>query len=131
MSDRTFRWTLFLAALAIVPLPLFGVETALIPTGRMILLAGVATLVTAIAGGGGVGPTIAGLFWAQALFWSAVCWAFGWGFARLLVAARPGFRQRIAFVLVAIVGGIAFLDPIYTTPYSATSARSTLTQVYR
>ena len=117
-----------------VPLPLVGVETAWVPTARMILLAAVTTLVTAVEGTGGVGPMMAGLFWGQALLWSAICWGFGWGFARALAVARPAFRQRIAFLLavaVAVAAAIAVLVPIYTTPYSANSARSTLLQVYR
>ena len=51
--------------------------------------------------------------------------------ARAIRAARPGFRQRIAFVLVAIGVGIAVVDTIYTTPYSATAAHSNLVEVYR
>ena len=131
MSVRTFRWTIIVAAWLVAPLPLMGIETAWVPTGRMVLLAGVTSLVTLAEGAGGVGPMMMGLFWGQVLLWSLVCWGFGWGFARLLTAVRPGFRQRIAFVLVAILAGIALLDPIYTTPYSATSARSTLLEIYR
>lgn len=131
MSDRVFRWTLFLAAFGVAPLPLIGIETAWIPTGRMLLLAGVTSLVTFAEGSGGVGPLMMGLFWGQVLVWSAACWGLAWGFARILAAARPGFRQRIAFVLVAILTGIALFDPIYTTPYSATGGHSTLLEVYR
>ena len=131
MSVTTFRWTLFLAALLVLPLPMAGIETAWIPIGRMVLLAVVTTIFVFAEGTGGVAPLMAALFWVQAAVWVGVCWAFGWGFARVLVAARPGFRQRIAFVLVAIVVGIAVLDPVYTTPYSASDARSTLMQVYR
>jgi hypothetical protein len=131
VSTATFRWTLLVAASLIAPLPMAGVETAWIPVGRMVLLASIALVVTVTEGTGGVGPLMTALFWGQALLWAAVCWAFAWGFGHVLSAARPGFRQRIAFVLVAILASIAILDPIYTTPYSATSDRSTLAQVYR
>lgn len=131
MSGASFRWTLLIAALLIAPLPMAGVDTAWIPVGRMVLLASVTTVVTVVEGSGGVGPMMMALFWGQALLWTAVCWGFSWGFARVLSAARPGFRQRIAFVLIAILASIAVLDSIYTTPYSAIGARATLAQVYR
>ncbi len=131
MSGAAFRFSLLVALVLLAPLPMAGIQTAWIPVARMVLLASVSTLVTLSEGTGGVGPLMMALFWSQALVWFAICWGFAWGFARVLAAARPGFRQRIAFVLIGILASIAVLDPIYTTPYSATNAHSTLIQIYR
>ena len=131
MSPRTFRWVLFIVAILAMPLPMAGVETAWVPPCRMAMLGAIALAFVLSEGTGGVGVQMAVLFLAQAAFWGALCWFIAWGFARLLSAARPGFRQRIAFVLAAILLSIASLDAIYTTPYSAEGERATLLRVYR
>ncbi len=131
MSPRTFRWALWLGAVLALPLPFAGIEPAFIPVGRQIMLAGITAGFVLAEGTAGVGPLVFLLFAGQALLWGTLLWGICWGFARVLREARPGFRQRIAFVLVAILVGIGVTDRLYETPYSATQERSTLLEMYR
>jgi len=131
MSPRAFRWTLWLGAVLALPFPFAGVQPAFIPVGRQSMLAALTAAFVWTEGTAGVGPMVLALFLGQAVLWGGVCWVVAYGFSRALGAARPGFRQRVALVLVAILLGVGIVDRFYVTPYSQFSERSSLLEVYR
>ena len=131
MSVRALRWTLWTAAFLAFPLPFFGIETGLVPAGRMLMLSAVAWVFVVVESAQGVGMLMASLFLAQAVGWGVVFYGFAWGFARVLDGARPGFRQRVAFVMAALLIGIGVSDRMYVTPYSDVRLDSNLLEVYR
>ena len=50
MSARGAHWTLFVAALLLVPVRLFGIGTAFVPVARILELATVASILLAVEG---------------------------------------------------------------------------------
>jgi hypothetical protein len=125
------RWLFWLAALAALPAPFFGVGAALVPPLHQLELGALAFAFTMLERAQGIGPLIAALFVGQAVLWAGVLWLAAALVARLLFALPPLTRTRATLLLIGLGLGLALVQPIYRTPYSAHAARSTLLGVYR
>lgn len=131
MSPRAARWWLWLAALAALPVPIFGVGSGRVPPLHHLELGALALAFTVAERAQGMGPLLAAIFLGQALAWALVLWLAAGLAARLLSRLPPLARTRATLFLVVLGLALAAAQPIYRTPYSAHAARSTLVDVYR
>jgi hypothetical protein len=122
---------LWLAALVALPLPLAGIGSALVPPLHQLELGAVALAFTVLERAEGIGPLVSALFLGQAFAWALALWLAAGILARALARLGPLTRTRVAFFVVVLGLALATSLPIYRTPYSAHSARSTLLGVYR
>ena len=131
MSERTLRWLLWLAAVAALPVPLFGIGSGRVPPLHQLELGILALVFTLLERAQGIGPLLSAIFLGQALAYAAVLWLAARLAARLLSRLPPLSRTRVAFFLVVLGLALAIAQPIYRTPFSARSAHSKLLDVYR
>lgn len=131
MSARAARWWLFAGALAVLPLPLLGLQPGRVPVGRMIELGGLCLAVMAFETARGVGPLLALGFLGQAGVWALLLFWLSRGLERPLGRLAPRRRAWLAAGLLAAAVATTALLPVYRTPYAATSLEATLLQVYR
>jgi hypothetical protein len=131
VSPRAVRWWLFLAAVAVLPIPFFGIGTGLVPPLHQLELGALALAFTLLERAHGMGPLIAALFLGQALGWALVLWLAAALAARLLARLPPLTRTRATLFLVVLGVALAVAQPLYHTPYPARSARSSLLELYR
>jgi hypothetical protein len=131
VSARAASWLLWAGALAMLPLPLLGLQTGRVPVGRMLELGAVCVAVMAAETTRGVGPLLALGFGLQALLWaSLLLWLCRRAEAPLGRLA-PRVRAALAVGVLAAAALAAATAPVYRTPYAATSMRATLLEVYR
>lgn len=131
MSERAVRRLFWLVALAAAPLPVAGIASGVIPPLHQLELGALALAFSLAERAQGVGPLIAALFLGQALAWAAALWLLARLLARALRRFPPLTRTRAAFFLVVLGLALASAQPVYRTPYSSHSARSSLLSVYR
>jgi hypothetical protein len=131
MSPRATRWLLWLAALAALPVPIFGVGSGRVPPLHHLELGALALAFTALERAQGIGPLLSGIFIGQALAWGLALWLAAALLARLLSRLPPLVRTRATVLLIVLGLALAAAQPIYRTPYSAHAARSTLLGTYR
>jgi hypothetical protein len=131
VSRRALRWLLWLAAMAALPVPLFGIGTGRVPPLHQLELGVLALAFTLLERAQGIGPLLVGLFLGQALVYAVLLWLAA-GFAAAALSRLPPLsRTRVACFLVVLGLALAIMQPIYRTPYSARSAHSKLLDVYR
>ena len=130
MPPRAIRWLLWLAALAALPLPLFGVGDAVVPALHQLQLGALALAFTVLEGAQGIGPLLSALFLGQGLIWAALLFAAAALAARGLARLPPFARTRLTLFVVVLGLALAAAQPIYRTPYSSRSAESSLLGVY-
>lgn len=130
MSARRSRLLVWVVLAAVLPLPLFGLQYAVVPAARALMLGAICLLVVAVESADGVVVQLAAVFLVQALLQLALLWALAYGFVRSL-ARLPG-RWRIAVVAtvvsVAVVVGSSV--ELYRTPYRADSIHASLLEVF-
>jgi hypothetical protein len=131
MSRRAIRWLLWLAALAALPLPLFGMSAALVPPLHQLQLGALALAFTLLERAQGMGPLLSALLLGQALGWALVLFAAAALAARLLARLPPFARTRLTLFVIVLGLVLAAAQPVYRTPYSSRSAESALLEVYR
>jgi len=131
VSPRLVRWLLWLAAVVALPLPLLGIGSARVPPLHQLELGALALAFTLAEHAQGVGKLVSALFLGQGLLWTALLWPAAGLVARALAKLPPLTRTRAALLVVMLGFGFAVARPIYRTPYSAHTARSTLLEVYR
>ena len=131
MSRRALRWLLWLAAVAALPVPFFGIGSGRVPPLHQLQLGALALAFTVLERAQGVGPLLAALFLGQGLAYAVGLWLAAGLVAAALSRLPPLSRTRAAFFLVVLGLALAVAQPIYHTPYSARSSRSTLLDVYR
>jgi hypothetical protein len=131
VSPRAARWWLWLAALAALPVPLFGIGSGRVPPLHHLELGALAVAFTLVERAQGMGPLLAAIFLGQGLAWALAFWLAAGLAARLLSRLPPLARKRATLFLVVLGLALASVQPIYRTPYSAHAARSTLLDIYR
>lgn len=131
MDERWLRRGLWLSLLVLLPLPSFGIQTAVIPALRQWGLVAVTALFLALESTGGIGPLVLAILAAQALLGSGLLWLVAWGLVRGARRLPASQRPRLLAALVLLAVLLAAAIPVYRTPYSSVAARSTLAQVYR
>jgi hypothetical protein len=131
MSPRALRRLLFFAALFVLPLPILAFGPGRVPAAHQLELGLLALMFGALESWQGITLTLAGIFLATGAIQAGLLWLLAWAVARGLATLPPTTRTRAALLLVMLGVAIAVVDPIYVTPFSSRSARSTLLGVYR
>ena len=130
MSPRAVRWLLFLAALVAVPLPILAFGPGLVPAAHQLELGLLALAFGAVESTQGVTLLLAAAFLVPGLVYAALLWLAASLLARALAKLPATTRTRAALLLVMLGIGLAAAEPIYETPFSSRSARSSLLGVY-
>lgn len=128
MSLRASRRILWVALLAMLPLPMLAFDAS-IPVIRYLLLAGVTVGLILAEGMGAIPGSILGLIALHAVVYAALLWAVAWLLARLLVAMAPRASGALTIGVVVAALVVTSLFDVYTTPFAATSARTSLLHV--
>jgi len=121
VTAKSVRRLLWLGLLVFLPVPFFGVETGFVPVLRLFLLGALVTGVT-LQDPDRLSQLFTLMFLGQALGWTAVLY----GLARLGERWLP---RPVPLAIVALLA-IASLFPIYSTPFSASGASSSIVQIF-
>jgi hypothetical protein len=130
LSPRATRRLLWLAALAIVPLPMVQFHE-LAPVTRYLLLAGVVAGLMWTEGTGTIPWLFFALMVGHALVYAGLLWVAAWGLTRLLHAAAPRRAGALALLLVAAGVALTLAFDVYRTPFAADSLHANLWTVLR
>jgi hypothetical protein len=130
VSPRAIRWLLWLAALAALPVPIFGIGAGRVPPLHQLELGALALAFTLLERAQGIGPLLSALFLGQALLWGLLLFAAAALAARGLGRLPPFARTRLTLLVVMLGLALAAAQPVYRTPYSSRSAESSLLGVY-
>lgn len=130
MSQRAVRWLLFVAGVIAVPLPILAFGPGLVPAAHQLELGLLALAFGAVESAQGVTLLLAAAFLVPGLVYALLLWLAAWAVARVLALLPPHTRTRAALLLVMLGLGLAVAQPIYETPFSSRSARSSLLGVY-
>lgn len=130
MSARGVRWLLFVAALIAVPLPILVLGPGLVPAAHQLELGLLALAFGVVESAQGVTLALAAALLVPGLAYAALLWLAAWAAARALALLPAHTRTRAALLLVMLGLGLAAAEPVYETPFSSRSARSTLLGVY-
>jgi hypothetical protein len=124
------RRLLWLAALVLVPLPMFQFG-AFVPVARYLLLAGVSFGLIASEGGGEIPYLFLALMLTHGVVYAGVLWLLAWALARGMWAVLPRSAGRVAVGLALAGLAVALFTKPYVTPFSAVSLHSNLPVVFR
>jgi hypothetical protein len=131
MSPRAVRRLLWLAAIFVLPLPILAFGPGLVPAAHQLELGLLALAFGALESMQGVTLALAGAFLVPGVIYAGLLWLAASIVARGLGRLPPTTRTRAALLLVMLGVAFAVAEPIYVTPFSSRSARSTLVGVYR
>lgn len=130
MSPRGVRRLLWVAAVFVVPLPILAFGPGLVPAAHQLELGLLALAFGAVESMQGVTLLLAAAFLVPGVIYAALLWLPAWILARgSAVLPRPT-RTRFALLLVMLAVAFGLARPVYETPFSSRSARSTLLGVY-
>ena len=130
MTQRTSRWTLWIALLVLAPVPFFLVETGTVPVVRLLMLGGVALAVVLSEGAQGMVGIAAALLLAQAFLYLSCFWLVAHLLSGLL--ARGSARRTAARTLVVVALGVALASAfdLYETPFRTRSLHGNLLDLF-
>lgn len=130
MSRRTATLLLWITALLVVPAPtvLFG---AVLPTLRIVELAGVVLITILVEGAHGVALSLFLGLLAHAALYAGLLWVAARLLTGLLERLAPNALGGLTAALVTIAIVVASVLPLYDTPFHATDPHARLLQVYR
>jgi hypothetical protein len=131
MTPRSARVVLWVAALAVVPVPLLVAGRGWLPPAAVAELAGATFAVGVAERADDIIRLLGGILLGQAGMWAVVAWFAASVAARVLhrVAPRRVGAATLAVVLVAVA--VTAAVPVYSSPFHATRSRQTLLEVYR
>ena len=130
MSERAARRLIWLLLVLVLPLPLLGIESALVPVARMLMLAGLCLGVIVLESANGVVGILLGLFGVQALVYGAGLWLASFALGRGLGRLAPRRRAVLVALLTLAALAVASSLPLYETPYRARSLHATWLEVF-
>lgn len=130
MSPRALRRLLWIAAVFAVPLPILALGPGLVPAAHQLELGLLALAFGVVESAQGVTLVLAAAFLIPGLVYAAGLWLGAWLLARALAKLPSTTRTRAALLLVMLGVAFALVEPIYVTPFSSRSARSSLLGVY-
>ena len=133
MSPRALRRLFFWTALFVLPLPILALGPGLVPPRTSSSSASLALVFGALESAQGIALALAGTLprpRARSMRARSGSWP-GPSPRGCSRSSRPLTRTRAALLLVLLGVAIAVAEPIYVTPFSSRSARSTLLGVYR
>ncbi len=130
LSSATVRRLLFLAAILLVPLPLFVMVPALVPVARFFELAVICWITIAIEGTAGVVGLLSIVMLAHALVYATLLWIVTGILVRLFDSYAPRLLLPVAAMLLVAGILLASISEPYATPFADT-ARAGFPEVYR
>jgi hypothetical protein len=130
MSIAAARRILWLAAVFVVPLPFFLVETGLVPAARVLMLAAVTVAVIITEGSLGAVGIAAALLIGQGLLYLAILWMLTGLLLRPLRRRSSRTVAVITATLVVVAIVCASMFEIYHTPFRTESLQASLLEVY-
>jgi hypothetical protein len=120
------RRLLWLAAVALLPVPYWAIEVERAPVVRLLLLAAM-TGAAWVAEPGGVLSIVAGALVVQSMLWLGVLWLA----ARLVVRWVPaGHRGAAVAAFIAALVAVSLL-PVHHTPFARSGPRGGLRGLLR
>jgi hypothetical protein len=132
IDARILRWILFATLLATWPLPLFGLDGALVPVLRFVQLAASLSVLIGLEGAGGMVSSLLFLFWGHVLVYGLILFGVASIFVGQVVSRFPE-RTRVwaaAATVVALVFWAALFAP-YDTMFHHSQAHASLLDLYR
>jgi hypothetical protein len=114
------------------PLPLFGLDGALVPVLRLVQLATSLSVLIALEGAGGMVSSLVFLFWGHVLVSGLILFGVASIFVRQVVSRFPE-RTRVwaaAVTVVALVSWAGLVGP-YDTMFHHSEAHASLLDLYR
>jgi hypothetical protein len=130
VSPRAVRRLLWVAAILVAPLPILALGPGLVPAAHQIEIGLLALAFGVIESMQGVTLTLAAAFLVPGVLYAALLWVPAWVLARGLATLPPPTRTRFALLLVMLAVAFGLARPVYETPFSSRSARSSLLAVY-
>jgi hypothetical protein len=130
VSPSGVRRLLFAAAVLVVPLPILAFGPGSVPAAHQLELGLLALAFGTVESIQGVTLLLAAAFLVPGLVYAALLWVAAWILARALAKLPATTRTRAALLLVMLGVAFAVAEPVYETPFSSRSARSTLLGVY-
>jgi hypothetical protein len=130
VSPRAVRRLLWIAAVFALPLPILAFGPGLVPAAHQLELGLLALAFGVVESMQGVTLALAAAFLVPGLVYAAGLWLAAWLLARALAKLPSTTRTRAALLLVMLGVAFALAEPIYVTPFSSRSARSSLLGVY-
>jgi hypothetical protein len=130
VSPRALRRLLWIAAVFAVPLPILALGPGLVPAAHQLELGLLALAFGAVESAQGVTLALAAAFLVPGLVYAVLLWLAAWLLARALAKLPSTTRTRAALLLVMLGVAFALVEPIYVTPFSSRSVRSSLLGVY-
>ena len=130
MSPRALRRLLWVAAVFAAPLPILVFGPGLVPAAHQLELGLLALAFGVVESAQGVTLALAAAFLVPGLVYAALLWLAAWLLAHALAKLPSTTRTRAALLLVMLGIAFALAEPIYVTPFSSRSARSSLLGVY-
>jgi hypothetical protein len=130
VSPRAVRRLLWIAAVFVVPLPILALGPGLVPAAHQLELGLLALAFGVVESMLGVTLVLAVAFLVPGLIYAGLLWLAAWLLARALAKLPATTRTRAALLLVMLGVGFALAGPVYQTPFSSRSARSSLLGVY-
>lgn len=130
MSFAATRRLLWLAALVLVPLPMF-VFDGFVPVVRYLLLGGVTLGLIVTEGAGPIPNLFLALMLGHALVYAGLLWLAASGLTRVLTRLAPRRAGACAVALAAAGLVLALTTEPYVTPYSSLALHSNLMVVFQ
>ena len=132
IDARILRWILFATLLVTWPLPLFGLDGALVPVLRFAQLALSLLVLIALEGAGGMVSSLVILFWGHVLVYGLILFGVASIFVGQVVSRIPE-RTRVwatAATVVALLSWAGLVGP-YNTIFHHSEAHASLLDLYR
>lgn len=130
MSARGAHWTLFVAALLLVPVRLFGIGTAFVPVARILELATVASILLAVEGATNLSLVLVAVFLLQAVAYALLLWFGARLLSRLLGRIFGAQRNAAVWAVVLVTLSWVSLVRVYETPFHSHLPHATLLELY-
>ncbi len=132
IDARILRWVLFVTLLVTWPLPLFGLDGALVPVLRLVQLAASLSVLIALEGAGGMVGSLVLLFWGHVLVYGLILFGVASIFVRQIVSRFPEHTRvwAAAATVVALVSWAGLAGP-YDTMFHHSEPHASLLDLYR
>lgn len=126
------RWLVFLALFFAWPLPLVGLDGAVVPAARFAQLAAAISVFVVVEGPGGMAGTMLVLLWAHALVYGLLLYGGAWLVTAQGLSRLPaGFSFGLAAIAIAGLLAWGALGSPYETLFHHSDVRASLGALYR
>lgn len=123
---------MFLALFIALPLPMFGLDGVRVPVARFVQLCGSLVWLLLLEGNGGMAGTLAGLFAAHAVAYTALLGVAVWALWKYVLVRLPyRFRDHVTVITVTMLILLGIYDQLYETRFHHTSSQARLSELYQ